>query len=89
MTRKNSENSQQAAQFMNAVNQRVVEAVIPNHAVRQLPIAPFIGQLGDSGILQPEVSARLLNTAIVDGALRTLPGTHPCDGFYATLLERK
>jgi 16S rRNA (cytosine967-C5)-methyltransferase len=70
-------------------NQRVVEAVIPNHAVRQLPIAPFIGQLGDSGILQPEVSARLLNTAIVDGALRTLPGTHPCDGFYATLLERK
>jgi 16S rRNA (cytosine967-C5)-methyltransferase len=70
-------------------NQRVVEAVIPNHAIRQLPIAPFLAQLRDSDILQPDVSARLLNTAILDGALRTLPGTHPCDGFYAVLLERK
>jgi len=23
-----------------------------------------------------------------DGALRTLPGTNPCDGFYAVVLER-
>ncbi len=25
---------------------------------------------------------------IRDGALRTLPGVHPCDGFYAVVLER-
>jgi hypothetical protein len=23
-----------------------------------------------------------------DGALRTLPGVQPCDGFYAVVLER-
>jgi 16S rRNA (cytosine967-C5)-methyltransferase len=68
-------------------NQRVIEAVIPTAAARQLPIAPFIAQLGDSGILQPEVAARLLKTATSDGALRTLPGIHPCDGFYAAVLE--
>ena len=26
---------------------------------------------------------------VVDGALRTLPGTDPCDGFYAVVLERE
>ena len=25
---------------------------------------------------------------LTDGALRTLPGVHPCDGFYAVVLER-
>jgi 16S rRNA (cytosine967-C5)-methyltransferase len=69
-------------------NQRVIEAVASSAGVRQLAIAPFLGQLGDSGVLQPEVTASLLNTAIFDGALRTLPGIHPCDGFYAILLER-
>ncbi len=24
-----------------------------------------------------------------EGALRTLPGTHGCDGFYAVVLERE
>ena len=27
-------------------------------------------------------------TMVRDGALRTLPGVHPCDGFYAVVLER-
>jgi hypothetical protein len=25
---------------------------------------------------------------VLNGALRTLPGIHPCDGFYAVVLER-
>lgn len=29
-----------------------------------------------------------LEDAVRDGALRTLPGVHPCDGFYAVVLER-
>jgi 16S rRNA C967 or C1407 C5-methylase (RsmB/RsmF family) len=27
-------------------------------------------------------------TAIDGDSLRTLPGIHPCDGFFAALLER-
>ena len=29
-----------------------------------------------------------LETLVRDGALRTLPGVHPCDGFWAVVLER-
>lgn len=36
-----------------------------------------------SDLLPPSVSA-----AAIDGTLRTLPGTQPCDGFFAALLER-
>jgi 16S rRNA (cytosine967-C5)-methyltransferase len=28
-------------------------------------------------------------TAVRGGALRTLPGVHPCDGFFAVVLERE
>jgi 16S rRNA (cytosine967-C5)-methyltransferase len=30
----------------------------------------------------------LIDTAVRDGALRTLPGVHGCDGFFAVVLER-
>jgi 16S rRNA (cytosine967-C5)-methyltransferase len=39
-------------------------------------------------VLSPEVAAALIPSAVRDGALRTLPGIHPCDGFYAVVLER-
>ena len=29
-----------------------------------------------------------LGSAVRDGALRTLPGVHGCDGFFAVVLER-
>jgi len=29
-----------------------------------------------------------LESAVRDGALRTLPGVHGCDGFYAVVVER-
>jgi len=29
-----------------------------------------------------------LSSALRNGALRTLPGTHNCDGFFAVVLER-
>jgi hypothetical protein len=29
-----------------------------------------------------------LSSTLSEGTLRTLPGVDPCDGFYATILER-
>ena len=39
--------------------------------------------------LSDEVSAHLLSTAVTaDGALRTVPGVHACDGFFAVVLRK-
>jgi 16S rRNA (cytosine967-C5)-methyltransferase len=66
-------------------NEQVVAAALANPDIRQVPIEPLLAELGASGILSGSGD---LNSAVRDGALRTLPGTHPCDGFYAVVLER-
>jgi 16S rRNA (cytosine967-C5)-methyltransferase len=43
-------------------------------------------QVSVEGLLPPLASAR--QERIREGALRTLPGVDPCDGFYAVVLER-
>jgi 16S rRNA (cytosine967-C5)-methyltransferase len=45
----------------------------------------LIAELGEQGILLHGVE---LGSMLRDGALRTLPGLHGCDGFYAVVLER-
>ncbi len=65
--------------------ERVVEAVSATSNLRQLPTAPLIDALRQSTILNPDLN---LDSAIHGGPLRTLPGTHRCDGFFAVLLER-
>jgi 16S rRNA (cytosine967-C5)-methyltransferase len=45
----------------------------------------LIAELREQGVLLDEVN---LDSAVRDGALRTLPGAHGCDGFYAVVLER-
>jgi 16S rRNA (cytosine967-C5)-methyltransferase len=70
-------------------NERVVlESVeaLPN--ARRLPIEGLITKLAETKILSPEAASTLLATGVRDGALRTLPGVHPTDGFYAAVLER-
>jgi len=69
-------------------NEFVVEAVAPEAGVRRLSIEPLIARLADTGVLRQEGSAKLIGTAVKDGALRTLPGVHGCDGFFAVVLER-
>jgi len=69
-------------------NELVVEAVAPGAGVRRISMEPLIARLAEVGVLQQEVGARLIGTAVKDGALRTLPGVHGCDGFFAVLLER-
>jgi len=65
--------------------ERVVEAVAGGGGVRQVPVEGLMAELGEQGILLHGVE---LGSAVREGALRTLPGVHGCDGFYAVVLER-
>ena len=69
-------------------NERVVQRVMSGAGLRRLPVGPLIAGLADAGILQREVGVGLVGSAVTGGALRTLPGTHSCDGFFAAVLER-
>ena len=58
-------------------NERVVDAVAEGW--KRVSMEALLGKV--QGIGGAEGMVR-------DGALRTLPGVHPCDGFYAVVLER-
>ncbi len=53
---------------------------------RRVSVEGLIAELGERGIL---LNGGVLGSAVRDGALRTLPGVHGCDGFYAVVLERE
>jgi 16S rRNA (cytosine967-C5)-methyltransferase len=70
-------------------NEAVVSACLA--AIPGFRIEPLEGELDaltSSGVLTAEGSQRLRESAMVKGCLRTLPGVHPCDGFFAALLTR-
>jgi 16S rRNA (cytosine967-C5)-methyltransferase len=69
-------------------NEQVVSAVAAALNLRSLPIAPLLADLAAANILSPEIAATLTSSAINADALRTLPGIHPCDGFFAAALTR-
>jgi 16S rRNA (cytosine967-C5)-methyltransferase len=48
-----------------------------------------VDRMERDGILLPEGARKLCDTALVNGCLRTLPGVHACDGFFAALLTRQ
>ncbi len=54
--------------------------------VRRVPIEGLIAEVGEQGIFLSGVD---LSSAAQHGALRTLPGVHDGDGFYAAVLERE
>ncbi|MDP9038678.1 MAG: RNA methyltransferase [Acidobacteriota bacterium] len=56
---------------------------------RTLPIEPLLQSLAGQGLLSPAASDLLCRSAVRNGTLRTLPGTHPCDGFFAVIFERE
>ena len=66
-------------------NEHVVEAVLSTSNFRRVPIDGLLQSLRSSGTIREDAA---LASAVRDGALRTLPGTHPCDGFFAVILER-
>jgi len=47
-----------------------------------------IQSLADSEILTPQGAERISTSALKNGFLRTIPGLHNCDGFFAALLMR-
>jgi 16S rRNA (cytosine967-C5)-methyltransferase len=66
--------------------ERVVEAVAGDAGVRRVSVDALMAEIGEQGIL---LRGAELDSAVRDGALRTLPGVHDGDGFYAVVLERE
>ncbi len=55
---------------------------------RKIDLRAEFERLEEQGIVQGEAVSELRATAFRNGYLRTLPGLHPCDGFFAALIER-
>ncbi len=69
-------------------NENVVTAVLrETPGFRTAPVAPILDVLATTGALTSKGRARLRN-AIEGDFLRTIPGIHPCDGFFAAVLTR-
>lgn len=69
-------------------NDDVIAAVLREFPqFRIVPLAPLLDRLAAAGILTPQ-GRELLRTATAGDFFRTLPGVHPCDGFFAAILER-
>jgi 16S rRNA (cytosine967-C5)-methyltransferase len=69
-------------------NERIVDAAASEAGLRQISVEPLIANLATAGILPRDAASALIASAINGGALRTLPGVHACDGFFAAVLER-
>ena len=68
-------------------NEAVVAAVIADGGVVVEPVGPLLERVPG---LSAEVVAHLRETAVTaEGALRTVPGVHAADGFYAVVLRRE
>lgn len=65
--------------------ERVVEDVIEGTGVEKVPVDGLIRGLVESAVLRDGAG---LASAMREGVLRTLPGVHGCDGFFAAILER-
>ncbi len=71
-------------------NEGVVEAALALHPeVSVEPVQTTLDGLQEAAILTPGGHARLLETALSGPHLRTVPGLHPCDGFFAAMLIRR
>jgi 16S rRNA (cytosine967-C5)-methyltransferase len=68
-----------------AENEAVVEAVL-----RDAPEFKIVGCREELEQLQQagELAWKDLDSLLAGPYLRTLPGTHPCDGFFAAMIER-
>ncbi len=64
--------------------EQVVAEVIAGTNIVLSPIDALMQELSESETLRQDAD---LTSAVRDGVLRTLPGVHACDGFYATVLE--
>jgi 16S rRNA (cytosine967-C5)-methyltransferase len=71
-------------------NEDVVELCLRDGSeLKRLDLRLEFDQLERRGIVRGQGVAHLRATGFRDGYLRTLPGMHPCDGFFAALIERR
>jgi 16S rRNA (cytosine967-C5)-methyltransferase len=69
-------------------NQAVVDGFLKSHTAEVVPMASLLGELLKQERLTPD-GAKLLESSAVEGKfLRTLPGVHPCEGFFVAVLRR-
>lgn len=54
-----------------------------------IPLDAEVERLEREGVIHAQGAARLRQSALRAGCLRTLPGVHGCDGFYAALIVRR
>ena len=68
-------------------NEAVVAAALHEvEGFEQTYARPLAEKIGD---VAPDAMQQLMAAGFTDAALRTLPGTQACDGFYAAVLQRK
>ena len=65
-------------------NEQVITAYLPNSDFKIIPVRTELQHLQDSG----ELVWKNLDGLISGDFLRTIPGVHPCDGFFAAVLEK-
>jgi 16S rRNA (cytosine967-C5)-methyltransferase len=71
-------------------NAAVVEACLASSGEwRRIDLRQEFDRLEQEGIVRGDSVELLRATGFRDGYLRTLPGLHPCDGFFAALIERQ
>jgi 16S rRNA (cytosine967-C5)-methyltransferase len=63
----------------------VVDAVAGKAGMKRVSADGLVGELAAQGVL---LAGLEMGSAVREGALRTLPGVHGCDGFFAVVLER-
>ena len=66
----------------------VDEVLSKLHGYVLRPITEELAALARSGVLHADGLERLLATAVRGAYLRTLPGVHGCDGFFAAVIAR-
>ena len=77
-----------------SLEQEENEAVVADVLARKsgwagAPLKDEILRLEREGVLHAAGAATLRASALREGCLRTLPGVHPCDGFFAALIVRR
>lgn len=68
--------------------QVVEQALRNNHSYRLLNIEDELAALTSAGVLHPGGLGHLRTTAMDGAYLRTIPGLHGCDGFFAAVIAR-
>ena len=65
-------------------NEQVITACLPNSDFKIVPVRSELQRLQESA----ELVWKNLDELVSGDFLRTIPGVHPCDGFFAAILER-